>query len=376
MEKKLQNKIGVFPSQYIRKMIKEGEILNANENNIQPASIDLSVSDEGYRMKGTFLPKENENVRDIIKNESLYRINLDNPFEKNGVYLIRLNESLNLSESKFAFSSSKSSTGRIDLQTRLIVNNYSRFDNVPAGYQGELWLQIIPKSFLIKISIGDKLNQIRFFNGEAKIGYDEIREVYMNHKLLFDVDSNLISLDKKIKGNNGSNLAMSIDLSGEGKNKIIGYKSLLVDQVLDFSRRNYYHPEDFFEPIYPPSDGKLVLEKGLFYIFSTKEFIRVPREFSSEMAAYDISSGEFRSHYAGFFDPGFGYGEDGEIKGRQAVLELRSYDSNFIFRDGQPICQMSFEKLIEPAEFVYSGKIGSHYAGQSGPKLSKHFRES
>jgi dCTP deaminase len=378
MKEKFRNKVGVLPSQHIKGMVEKGEILNVDVDNIQPASVDLSISDEGYRMKGTFLPGENESVRDIIENESLYRIDLDNPLEKNGVYLIRLNESLDFSEDsedKFAFSSSKSSTGRVDLQTRLVVDNYSRFDSVPAGYKGELWLQVIPKSFLIKLNVGDKLNQVRFFSGSAKISYDEMREIYVDHKLLFDANSNLVPLDKKIKRNNGSNLVMSIDLGSGKMDRVIGYKNLLVDQVLDFSKRNYYYPGDFFEPIYSPKNGKLVLEKGSFYIFSTKEFIRIPRGFSSEMIAYDISSGEFRSHYAGFFDPGFGYGEDGEIKGRQAVLELRSYDSNFIFRDGQPVCQMSFEKLIEPAEFVYSGKIGSHYAGQSGPKLSKHFRD-
>ncbi|MCK5466739.1 2'-deoxycytidine 5'-triphosphate deaminase, partial [Candidatus Parcubacteria bacterium] len=146
MENKTQNKVGAFPSQYIKEMMESGEIKNAGENNLQPASIDLSISEEGYRMKGAFLPRKNESVRDIIKTESLYKIDLNNPLEKNGIYLIKLNESLNLSENIFAFSSSKSSTGRVDLQTRLMIDNYSRFDSVPFGYKGELWLQVIPKS--------------------------------------------------------------------------------------------------------------------------------------------------------------------------------------------------------------------------------------
>ncbi|MCK5332721.1 2'-deoxycytidine 5'-triphosphate deaminase [Candidatus Parcubacteria bacterium] len=369
-----EKKIGALPAQYIRKMFSEGEILNSDEKNIQPASIDLSVSEEGYRMKGTFLPKKSESIRDIIKSESIYKIDLNNPLEKNGVYLIRLNEKLNLSKGKFAFTSSKSSIGRIDLQTRLVVDGYSRFDGVPCGYKGELWLQIIPKSFLIKLNAGDKLNQIRFFNGEAKIGSADIREVYEKYKLIFDKSQNFIPVEEELTRNNRNNIVMTIELSGQDDNQIVGYKNLLVDQVVDLSKINYYDADEFFEPIISPKNGKLVLEKDSFYIFYTKEFIRIPKEFSSEMIAYDISNGEFRSHYAGFFDPGFGYGQDGEIKGRQAVLEVRSYDSNFVFRDGQPICQMSFENLIEPAEFVYGQKIGSNYVNQDGPKLSKYFK--
>ena len=371
-----QNKIGAFPAQFIRKMIASGEIANADEKNIQPASVDLSVSEEGYRMKGAFLPRKNENVKEIIKEESLYKIDLNNPLEKNGIYLIKLNESLNLPENIFAFSSSKSSVGRVDLQTRLIVNGYSRFDSVPAGYKGELWLQVIPKSFLIKLNFEDKLNQIRFFNGEAKIGCQEIEKIYSEQKLLFDENSKLASPSEKISKDGNGSVVMNINLDGEKSGGIVGYKNMLIDQVLDFSKRNYYNPDDFFEPVYAPENGKLILEKESFYIFSTKEYIRVPGNLASEMIAYDIYNGEFRSHYAGFFDPGFGYGKNGEIKGRQAVLEVRSYENNFIFRDGQPICRMNFEKLIEPADFVYGEGIGSHYANQSGPKLSKHFKES
>ncbi len=367
-------KTGALPSQIILEMLKKGEIKNSNTNNVQPASIDLSVSDEGYRIKGTFLPRKNEKVRDIIKNESLYRIDFNNPLEKNGVYLLRLNEQLMMSNDIYALASSKSSTGRVDLQTRLIVDDNSRFDDAPSGYKGELWLQVIPKSFLIKLNYNDKLNQLRFFNGEAKISRNEIEKIYESEKLLFNGREEFISAKNKLTKNNGRNVSMSIDLGGLERDSIVGYKNLLVDQVLDFSKRNYYNSEDFFEPIYSPKDGKLILEKDSFYIFSTKELIRVPRNLVAEMIAYDIFSGEFRSHYAGFFDPGFGWGSSGEIKGRQAVLEVRSFDNNFIFRDGQPICQMSYEKLLDPADFVYSSEIGSHYANQSGPKLSKHFR--
>jgi dCTP deaminase len=294
--------------------------------------------------------------------------------ERNGVYLIRLNEKLHLDREKFALASSKSSTGRVDLQTRLLVDGYPRFDMVPSGYAGELWLQVIPKSFLVKLSYGERLNQIRLFNCQARVSWQEMEEVYEKNKLLFDKDGNFIRTADKITKEAGNKLVMNIDLEGEGEGSIVGYKNICHDQVLDFGKLGAHRAEDFFESILARADRSLLLEKDAFYIFCTKEAIRVPREFSGEMIAYDISSGEFRSHYAGFFDPGFGYGENGEIKGRRAVLEVRSFDNNFIFRDGQPICQMSFEKLIEPSDFVYSEKIGSHYADQSGPRLSKHFK--
>jgi dCTP deaminase len=364
--------LGVFPSQMIEEMIGAGEVI-ARKENIQPASIDLSISGEAYRMKGTFLPRRGERISEIAEKECIYRADLGNPLERNGVYLIRLNERLALGKEKFALASSKSSTGRVDLQTRLLADGYSRFDMVPAGYQGELWLQVIPKSFLIKLSEGERLNQIRLYNCQARVGWEDMAEVYETNKLLFDNKSNFIATAEKVTKEEGNKLVMNIDLEGEGAGSIVGYKNIHKDQVLDYSKIGYYRAEDFFEPIYANADKSLLLEKESFYIFCTKEAIRIPGEFSGEMIAYDISSGEFRSHYAGFFDPGFGYGENGEIKGRRAVLEVRSFDNNFIFRDGQPICQMGFEKLIEKSRFVYSEKIGSHYADQSGPKLSKHF---
>jgi dCTP deaminase len=371
MEEVIKN-LGVFPSQMIAQMIKKGEIVG-DKNNIQPASIDLSISDEIYRMKGTFLPRKGEKIREVIDKENIYIADLKNPLERNGVYLVKLNEKLCFPQEVFALASSKSSTGRVDLQTRLLVDGYSRFDMVPSGYEGELWLQIIPKSFLIKLNHGERLNQIRMYNCQARIGWKQMEEVYETNKLLFDKNSNFIEAKEKITKELGDKLVMNIDLEGEGRECIVGYKNISKDQILDFSKIGFYKSEDFFEPIYAPKDKSFLLEKESFYIFCTKEAIRIPRDFSGEMIAYDISSGEFRSHYAGFFDPGFGYGENGEIKGRRAVLEVRSFDNNFIFRDGQPICQMGFEKLIEPSHFIYSEKIGSHYANQSGPKLSKHF---
>lgn len=352
-------------------MMEKGEV-TAQKDFLQPASIDLSITDEIYRVKGTSLPQPGEKVADMVKRELLYVAEIDKPLEKNAIYFIKLAEKLNLNETMFALASSKSSTGRLDLQTRLVVDGYARFDRVPWGYQGDLWLQVIPKSFLIKLSPGDRLNQIRFFTSINDMIEDGLTSMQQTNRILFDKNDREILRD--LDGEAENAVVMNIDLVGMGEGSVIGYKALHNDEVVNFSRIAAHESAQFFEPIFANAERSLLLEKESFYIFCTQEQISVPRDFAAEMAAYDIYSGEFRSHYAGFFDPGFGYGEKGEIKGRQAVLEVRSFDNNLIVRDGQPICKMVFEKLSAPAEIYYSERIGSHYANQNGPKLSKHFK--
>lgn len=359
-----------LPSQELLKMMANGQV-NAREDFLQPASIDLSITDEIYRVKGTSLPQPGESVAAMVKRELLYAADLKRPLEKNAIYFIKLAEKLKLDPTVFALASSKSSTGRLDLQTRLVVDGYARFDRVPWGYRGDLWLQIIPKSFLIKLNVGDRLNQIRFF-ANAFPAQTDLSVMQTTNRVLFDQNNREILQDRADAAENA--VVMNIDLAGDGVGSVIGYKALRNDEVVDFRKVNYYDARYFFEPIYANADQSLLLEKESFYIFCTKEQISVPRAWAAEMAAYDIYSGEFRSHYAGFFDPGFGYGAQGEIMGRQAVLEVRSFDNNLIVRDGQPICKMVFEKLTDAAEIYYGEKIGSHYASQSGPQLSKHFQ--
>jgi dCTP deaminase len=375
-----QQKIGAIPSQKIREMIKKNCIKNADEKNIQPASLDLAISDEAYQMKGTFLPRLGEKIQDIVRNGISRRIDLSQPFEKNKIYWIKLQEELNLQKEFFAVSSNKSSTGRINIQARLLADGVPRFDRIHSrycknsnSYQGSLWIEIIPRSFSIKLTPGDKLNQLRFFNNCSRLSIRELKNTYLKYQLLFGKDGNFIQ-GKEVKiRDDDATLILSVDLLNN--KKIIGYKAISSDKILEFNRIKYYAPEDFFEPIFAPENGYLILEKNEFYIFSTKEFVRVPSNLAAEMIAYDISSGEFRSHYAGFFDPGFGYGKNGEIKGTPAVLEVRAFDNNFILRDGQPICKMVYDKLSEQPDLIYGEKnLGSHYAFQRGPKLSKHFK--
>ena len=361
---------GALAIQHIRDLIRQGHVKESREENLQPSSLDLSLSGEIYRMRGTFLPRRNESVRSLLDDGILFPVSLGQPLELNGIYLARLNESLDLPENIYAVTNNKSSSGRVNLQTRLIVNGFPAFDQVPRGYKGELWLEIIPKSFPVLLSYGERLNQMMFNTGGAQLTNDEYKFFDQTYGFLRDHMTQPLPLPEMMTQ---LGVSMSIDLVSE---EVIGYKcSPTTTKVLDFKRRDH-EPEAFFEPILRPKNGQLVMKRDEFYIFSTKEGIRVPREFSVEMAPYDVGMGEFRSHYAGFFDPGFGFGGNGETLGTPAVLEIFTHDQDFVLRDGQPICRMIYERLTAPAEVFYGDpSLMSNYYKQSGPRLSKHFRQ-
>lgn len=362
---------GALAYQHIKELMTCGHIREAEESHLQPSSIDLSISGEVFRMRGTFLPRHGEKIRDILRNGILFPVSLNQPLELNGIYLVRLNEILDLPPNIFATTNNKSSSGRINLQTRLIVNGVSSFDYVPKGYRGELWLEVIPKSFPIKLSYSECLNQMRFFTHEPRLTSEEFQRANEQYGFLRDGQQQTLPIGDV---NEHRGLTMSIDLSEQ---EIVGYRCTpTTSRVLEYNRRDY-HPTEFFEPIPRPRDGQMVMRRGEFYIFATKEGIRVPREYAVEMMAYDVSKGEFRSHYAGFFDPGFGYGTNGETLGTPAVLEVFTHDNDFVLRDGQPICQMVYEHLTAPAEVGYGdARLTNNYYSQRGPRLSKHFKMS
>jgi dCTP deaminase len=360
---------GTFPSQYIQTMIDQGMISDVQQDAVQPASLDLSISDEIYRMKGVFLPKRGESIRDIIRHGTLYRYNLDHPLECGAVYVVRLNESLALPQDVYAYANNKSSSGRVNLQVRLITDGVSKFDKVPSGYRGELWAIVSPKSFSIKLSKGDRLNQIMFFNADTRLDGTAYEQLHRDIGIMFDAEQQKCALDDIHFGHD--DIPMTIDLEQD----IVGYKcSPSAGTVLDFSRRDH-DPLEFFEPIPRPKDGSLVLKDNEFYILSTIESIAIPPDYAVEMIAYDTSKGEFRSHYAGFFDPGFGYGIDGSVGGTPAVLEVLTQDNEFYLRHGQPVCRMVYSTLAEPAQMIYGADgLGSNYAHQRGPQLGKFFK--
>lgn len=360
---------GALAIQHIRDLIQQGHIREADENNLQPSSIDLSLSGEIYRMRGTFLPRKGEKIRDLLRDGILFPVSLNQPLELNGIYLARLNESLSLPENVYGATNNKSSSGRINLQTRLILNGVPAFDQVPRGYDGELWLEIIPKSFPVQLSYGERLNQMMLFTADTRLSEEEYFLENQKYGFLRSKSGEALAIPEMVS-NNG--ITMSIDLSSQ---EIIGYRcSPTTTKVLDYAGRDH-NPLDFFEPIHRPKNGQFIMKRNEFYIFVSKEGIRVPNEFAVQMAAYDVSKGEFRSHYAGFFDPGFGYGKTGETMGTPAVLEIFTHDHDFVLRDGQPICKMVYERLLETAETPYGDpSLSSNYYNQIGPRLSKHFK--
>ncbi len=361
---------GGLAIQHLRDLLAEGAIKQAGEQHLQPSSLDLTLSPEIYRLRGTLLPRRGESVRELLKDAVLFPTSLDHPLELFGIYLVRLDQTLALPPQIAAVTNNKSSSGRINLQTRLLVDGTARFDTVPSGYHGELWLEIIPKSFPVKLSPGERLNQMRFATADSRLTSHEHFALLDRSELLCDLNGNALKADMSLVDHDG--IAMSVDLTSED---IVGYKcSPTACRVLDYARRDL-DPLEFFEPIQRPKNRQYVLKQGDFYIFVTKEGLRVPGNYAVEMEAYDPSKGEFRSHYAGFFDPGFGHGLNGEVRGTPAVLEIFTHDSDFILRDGQPICKMTYSRLASPATTLYGDpRLASNYYKQQGPRLSKHFK--
>lgn len=364
---------GAFSSQIIRSMIEAGRIKSqekVSEGQIQPASLDLKVGSKAYRIKGMFLPQKGERVSDLLKNYAIYEIDLkDNELilEKDAPYLIELSESLDLDLDMWAITNNKSSTGRINLVTRLVTDFNPRFDKVEKGYSGKLYLQVLSKSFLIGIKQGQTLNQMRFFNSDSRLNDLQMSLEMDKFHLLYDkngkpVPRRNIRIDKGV--------LLSIDLSAE----ISGWVTKTTNEVIHLDKVNHYSIHDFWEPIHTPQDGHIVLTEGNCYIFCTKEKVRIPPEFAAELVSFDSESGEFRSHDAGFFDPGFGYGKSGEILGTTGVLEVRPFGSNIVLRHAQPVCRLVYERMIEVPDRIYGVDLDSNYQGQQGPRLSKHFR--
>ncbi len=366
----MANRPGALPYQMMKDMLQAGYVEGATDAAVQPSSLDLTITDEVYRMRGSYLPRPGEPVRDIIARGSLYTANLALPLERGGIYLIKLKETLKLPKSISATVSNKSSSGRIDLRARLVADGLPRFDNIPAGYAGSLWIELVPKSFPVRLHAGDRVNQIRFFSGEAKLNALDHQFAYDKHRLLRDRQGRPIASNENIVQDG---VTMTIDLVGEGGD-VIGWRSHPdAWNVLDTARFDH-DPREFFEPIYQPRNGELTLTPGTFYILATKERIVVPPHLAAEMANYDPSKGEFRAHFAGFFDPGFGWHEQDEERGNIVVLEVEAFGHESVLRDGQPICLMAYERMLATPDKIYGQDMKSNYARQTGPRLSKWFQ--
>lgn len=364
---------GVIPVQKLKGLIKNGAIRSGvplRKDQLQPASIDLRIGKKAYRIRSSFLPQKGS-AREKLKDLFMYEIDLSKNgiLEKGNIYLIPLMEELNLPHDIRGRTNPKSTTGRLDIFTRVITDYSHRFEDIDYGYKGELYLEVVTRSFTIKVEPGQCLNQLRLFRGNERLSDIELKSIYDKHSLLYN-DRGEPSKWKDVKINDG--LFMSINLKGN-HHGIIGYKAKKNSSVIDIGKTRFYDEADYWEPIHTPRDDFLILEPEEFYIFSSKERVRVPVEYAAEMVEFDAGSGELRTHYAGFFDSGFGYGANGEIKGTKAVLEVRPHDVPFRIEDSQTFFKIKYERMIEPPDTYYGMDIGSSYYNQE-LALSKQFK--
>lgn len=365
---------GALPSQTISQMIEAGHIAGADSDNIQPASLDLVLSDELYEVEGIFQPRADETIRDVLGLISHEKRSFDQPLEKGKAYLARLSEALDLPSSIYGYCNPKSTTGRLDVHVRVLADGVSRYDSIsPRGYRGELWLLIIPNSFAIKANSGQTLAQLRLFNADTRFDEFELELAMSRRELIWQGQQDELLSHEKMRANDGDGYAI---LTLGLETPVVGYRAIETGETIDLSKVGEHESEDFFEPIFKEdlSAEKLSLTRGNFYILSTAERVRIPPELACEMMPMDERSGEFRSHYAGFLDPGWGYGQDGEECGRPFTLEVRPFE-DLIVRHGQPAAKIRFEHMSETPETSYEALAPNYHrqTGASGPKLAKQF---
>ena len=373
---------GVLSGQEITELINKNIISSdhkINKDIIQPASIDLRLGLKAWRVPASFLPGKGNLVSDRLKNFAMHEFSLVDGavLECGCVYIVKLLENVALTDDLTGVANPKSSTGRLDVFTRLIVDGAQEFEDVPAGYSGPLYVEISPRTFSILVRTGSRLNQLRIRRGYS-VTTDKEMEILQKHVgLVRTEDDN--HLPDKIK--NG--VPLSVDLVGE--KGLIGYKARKHTRLIDVDKPSFYKRELFWEKITTEdliyqtkiteegtSSSGLVLSPDAFYILASKEYVSVPSNYAAEMRAYDTKVGEFRAHYAGFFDPGFGLSDLGASKTR-AVLEVRSHDVPFLIEQEQTICRLVYEPMANIPNFLYGEAGGTNNYQAQGLKLSKHF---
>lgn len=329
---------------------------------IQPASVDLRLGSVAYRIRAGFLP-EHVPIEDRLSELSTSIIDLEGDgavFEKGLVYLVPLEEELNLPADVSARFNPRSSTGRSDLFTRVLCDGYPRFDESPAGYRGRPWIEIAPLSFPVRLRRGDRLAQVRLQTGPAALTTAELRAVYRETPLCFDQDDRPLGEDEVGFDDDGG-LVLRIGL--EGRNPV-GYRAALNTDVLEFAGERVHDPRDFWEPVRAHA-ASAILDPGRFYIFASKERLRIPPDLAAEMLPVDVGVGELRNNYAGFFDNGFGWHFDGTPGGTPAVLEVRAHDVPFLVEDGQVFFRLKFFRTNGRPEKLYGeGRPGLSYRNQ------------
>ncbi len=395
---------GILPIQNLKKLHEFGVLRShkdypIRDDQYQPNSLDLRLGTTAYRVRCSFLP-ENETVQSKMERLTQHTLDIRNGavLEQNCTYLIPLLEELYLppsgrfsttaatlaggpgssndggqgtlisEEPLTAKANPKSSTGRLDIFTRLITDYSHRFEEISPGYHGQLYLEVVPKSFPIKVQTGQRLNQLRIRHGQALLSDQDILHTHLKDPILFDEHGVALPVDDL---NVRDGLFMRVSLQGP-EGDIVGYKAKKHRDLIDLDKTGHYDVREFWDPIYARKGDYMILEPEAFYIFASKERCRIPRHLAAEMVPYDTGSGELRTHYAGFFDSGFG----GEISdgGARAVLEVRSHDVPFLVEDGQTFFRMVFEPNTVLPDDLYGQDLKSNYQGQS-LKLGKHFKE-
>lgn len=359
------NQVGVLPYQHIKHLISQASIAAVAPippEQIQPASLDLRLGAMAYRVRASFLSGKNRRVGECLEALTMHTIDLTRGavLETGCVYVIPLQERLALPETISATANAKSSTGRLDIFTRLITDHGTEFDRVSAGYDGPLYAEISPRTFSVLAHEGDRLNQIRFYKDrqQTPLTDAELMQAHAYSKL---TDSTQVSFE------NGVNF--SVDLKSD---TCVGYKAKPFCHLIDLRQINAYAVEDFWEPIYQKNDGQLILDPDAFYILVSQEAVNIPPYLAAEMTPYLAMMGEFRVHYAGFFDPGFGYAPEGGA-GARGVLEVRCHEVPFVLEHGQIVGRLVYERMLEQPQKLYGASIGSNYQAQQ-LRLSKHFR--
>lgn len=353
---------GVLPVQRLRNLSEEGRIRAATplaDGQLQPASLDLRLGRRAWRVRASFLPGPDATVEERLKEMSMHELDLQPGavLERGCVYVAELQESLDLPDGVGALANAKSTTGRLDVFTRMIADRCAEFDRLPPGYSGPLYAEINPCTFSLLVREGSRLNQIRLSQGHTTLSGKELGELHERTPVI-DPPAHI----------DGEGLRFSVDLSGPG---LAGYRAKRHCGVVDIDRVGHYPAESFWDPV-TAEGGELILDPGAFYILVSREAVRLPPEYAAEMTPYLPFIGEFRVHYAGFFDPGFGYGLEGD-RGARNVLEVRCHETPFALRNGQIVGRLVFERMLEPPDVLYGSASGSNYQGQA-LQLAKQFR--
>ncbi len=357
---------GVLASQQIQTLIDTGALSASppiDPVQVQPASLDLRLGTRAWRVRASFLTGEGRSVAERLNEFEMHQVDLTEGavLEKGCVYVVPLMERLALPEGLQAVANAKSSTGRLDLLTRLITDGGTEFDRITPGYTGPLYAEICPRSFSVLVRPGMRLNQIRFRDGQAIVDDVALRALHAETPL---VDGDAVIIDE--------GLGFSVDLR-PASGDLVGYRAKPHTGVIDLDRIGAYDPAEYWEEV-RSTEGRVILDPGAFYILVSREAVCIPPDYAAEMAPYLAMVGEFRVHYAGFFDPGFGHSPAGGA-GSRGVLEVRCHEAPFVLEHGQVVGRLVYEKMAARPAQLYGTGIASNYQGQ-GLKLSKHFKSA